>query len=143
MCGKFIVSIVEGCQESTTMVSSLINHYEKIQAKVGWWHGLHNEQKWLALNQAKISMEELMGKLVKKCKYAIGTLEWQEKKRYFEHSSTHWSLWLSNQGLGLESTFLIEVKKINNKCIVHLRDLWDEMGCHFKTLRQKGFRFTE
>ena len=37
----------------------------------------------MALGWAKICLQGLIRELLKKCKKAIGTLEWEEEKRYF------------------------------------------------------------
>ena len=72
------------------------------------------------------------------------TLEWRGSKRYFENSSIHWSPWLSNFGIKLDTLCLIEVaRKLNNKGLHHLKDLWDEerqWWTSIEALSHRGFR---
>ena len=49
---------------------------------------LQDKGNWMALALVQISLKGLSKKLVKKCKGAARTLEWGEKERYFENSST-------------------------------------------------------
>ena len=64
------------------------------------------------------------------------SLEWGENVRYFGDSPLHWSPWLSKLGFMLESLEWIEVaKKLKNKGMVHLKDLWDDFGRQWLNLQ--------
>ena len=68
-----------------------------------------------------------------KCKVVSTTLVWGGFQRYFEHSSLHWSPWLSKQGLELESSHWREVaRRLNKKNLVHLIDFWNADNMHWR-----------
>ena len=104
MCAKFTVTLAKGKEAWTIIVFTCLDQ-AKLHLQEGPWKGLKSKDKWLgwAPEWAKISLKGVIGELVKKCKSAAGILEWGEVERDFQHSSIHWSPWLSIQGLALES----------------------------------------
>ena len=90
--------------------------------------------KFMAPNWTALTLK---GELLNKCKIGLTTLEWGGFQRYFEHSSLHWSPWLSKQGVELESSGFIEVaRRLNNKGLMNFIDLWERNGENLKMPQQ-------
>ena len=91
----------------------------KLKLQGGLGRGVGPFDKLVAPSWTTLSSRGLIGELLNKCKTVAGTLEWEDKVRYFGNLSVHWSPWLSKLGIILENPMWREVaRKLHNKGIV-------------------------